>query len=238
MAGLQLAALSLRHADPSAFVASFAGSHRFVLDYLSEEVLARQSDEMRDFLLTTSVLERLSGPLCDAVTGRSDGQQMLERAERANLFVVPLDEQRHWYRYHHLFADLLRARLGQDAANSVAELHRRAAGWYRANGLVSDAVHHVLAAGDTDDAIRLIEATAEELIWWRNEGATLERWIAALPRGTLQRRPRLALARALRALVAARIDEAAASVAAAERAPDSALVEPFDPTVGRRRASW
>jgi LuxR family maltose regulon positive regulatory protein len=237
VAGLQLAALSLRHqADPSAFVASFAGSHRFILDYLSEEVLARQSDEMRDFLLTTSVLERLSGPLCDAVTGRSDGQQMLECAERANLFVVPLDEQRHWYRYHHLFADLLRARLVQMSPECVAGLHRRAVAWYRANGRVSDAVHHALTAGDTDDAIRLIESTAEELIWWRSEGTTLERWIASLPRGTLGRRPRLALARALRALVAARLDEAEASVAAAERAPASALVEPFVPTVGRRQS--
>jgi LuxR family transcriptional regulator, maltose regulon positive regulatory protein len=237
VAGLQLAALSLRHQpDPSAFVASFAGSHRFVLDYLSEEVLARQPAEMRDFLLTTSVLEQLSGPLCDAVTGRSDGQQMLEAAERANLFVVPLDEHRHWYRYHHLFADLLRARLGQDCPERVAELHHRAIGWYRANGLVTGAVHHALAAGDTNAAIRLIEATAEELIWWRSEGATLERWLAALPAGTLSRRPRLALARALRALAGARMEEVAASIAAAERAPASARAEPFEPTVGRHES--
>jgi LuxR family transcriptional regulator, maltose regulon positive regulatory protein len=237
VAGLQLAALSLRHQpDPGAFVAAFAGSHRFVLDYLSEEVLARQSEETRSFLLTTSVLERLAGPLCDAVTGRSDGQQMLETAERANLFVVPLDEHRRWYRYHHLFADVLRARLGQECPEHVAGLHRRAAGWYKANGLVSDAVHHTLAAGDTDDAIRLIEATAEEVIWWRSEGATLERWLAALPPGTLGGRPRLALARALRALVAARMDEAEACVAAAARAPASTLVEPFVPTVGRQQS--
>jgi LuxR family maltose regulon positive regulatory protein len=235
VAGLQLAALSLQHQpDPAAFVASFAGSHRFVLDYLTEEVLARQPEAMRDFLLTTSVLERLSGPLCDAVTGCSDGQRMLEAAERANLFVVPLDDQRHWYRYHHLFSDLLRARLGQECPERVAELHRRAIAWYRANGLVTDAVHHALATGDSDEAIRLIESTAEELIWWRSEGATLERWLAALPPGTLGRRPRLALARALRALVAARLDEAAASVSSAERAPASALVEPFTATVGRQ----
>jgi LuxR family maltose regulon positive regulatory protein len=237
VAGLQLAALSLRHQpDPAAFVASFAGSHRFVLDYLSEEVLARQPEEMREFLLTTSVLERLSGSLCDAMTGRSDGQQLLEAAERANLFVVPLDEQRHWYRYHHLFADLLRARLGQDGAEHVAQLHRRAVAWYQAHGLMSDAVHHAFAAGDIDNAVRLIEATAEELIWWRSEGITLERWIAALPPGMLSRRPRLALARALRALVAARLEEAETCVAAAERAPASALGEPFVPTVGRQQS--
>ena len=237
VAGLQLAALSLRdQPDPAAFVAAFAGSHRFVLDYLSEEVLARQSAETRGFLLTTSVLERLNGPLCDAVTGRSDGQQMLESAERANLFLVPLDAQRRWYRYHRLFADLLRARLGQECPERLAGLHRRAAGWYRAHGLVSDAVHHTLAAGDTDDAVRLIEATAEELIWWRSERATLERWLAALPPGTLGARPRLALARALHALVAGRLDEAERCVAAAERAPAAALVEPFVPTIGRQQS--
>jgi LuxR family transcriptional regulator, maltose regulon positive regulatory protein len=237
VAGLQLAALSLRHQpDPAAFVAAFAGSHRFVLDYLSEEVLARQPEEMRQFLLATSILERLSGPLCDAVTGRSDGQQLLEHAERAHLFVVPLDEQRRWYRYHHLFADLLRARLSQDCPDQVAELHRRAARWYQESGLVSDAVHHVLAAGDEDAAVRLMEATAEELIWWRSEGATLERWLAALPPGILSYRPRLALARGLRALVAARMDEAEACVVAAERAPASALIEPFVPTVGRQQS--
>lgn len=237
VAGLQLAALSLRHQpDPTAFVSAFAGSHRFILDYLSEEVLARQSEAMRQFLLTTSVLERLTGPLCDALTGRSDGQPMLEAAERANLFVVPLDEQRRWYRYHHLFADLLRARLGQDCPEDVADLHRRAADWYRKNGLVSDAVHHTLAAGDEADAVRLIEATAEEVIWWRSESATLERWLAALPPGILSSRPRLALARGLHALVSAQMDEAAACVAAAERAPASAVGEPFVPTVGRQQS--
>ncbi|MCC6178856.1 MAG: helix-turn-helix transcriptional regulator [Chloroflexi bacterium] len=237
VAGLQLAALSLRHQpDPAAFVAAFAGSHRFVLDYLSEEVLARQPEEMRQFLLTTSILERLSGPLCDALTGRTDGQQLLEQAERANLFVAPLDDRRRWYRYHHLFADLLRVRLGQECPEQLAGLHRRAADWYRGNGLVSDAVHHVLAAGDDGDAIRLIEASAEELIWWRSEGATLERWLAMLPPGTLSQRPRLALARGLRALVSARMDEAAACVAAAERAPASTLVEPFTATVGRQQS--
>jgi LuxR family maltose regulon positive regulatory protein len=235
VAGLQLAALSLRHQpDPSAFVAAFAGSHRFVLDYLSEEVFARQPVEMRSFLLSTAVLERLSGPLCDAVTGRSDGHQMLEAAERANLFVVPLDEHRRWYRYHHLFADLLRVRLGQECHEGVADLHRRAAAWYESNGLAGDAVHHAFAAGDVDHAVRVIEASVEELIWWRSEGATLERWLAALPREVLRDRPRIVIARALRALVSGRLDEAATLVATAERAPAPSPDEPFVPTVGRQ----
>ena len=129
-AGLQLAALSLRgQADPAGFVAAFSGSHRYVLDYLAGEVLDRQPEEVRTFLLQTSVLERLSGELCDAVTGRTDGQAMLEQVERANLFLVPLDEVRGWWRYHHLFADLLRARLQQQHPDRVAALHRNAAAW-------------------------------------------------------------------------------------------------------------
>ena len=131
-AGLQLAALSLRgQADPAGFVAAFSGSHRYVLDYLAEEVLDRQPEEVRTFLLETSVLERLSGELCDAVTGRTGGQAMLEQVERANLFLVPLDEVRGWWRYHHLFADLLRARLQQQQPGRVAALHRDAAAWSR-----------------------------------------------------------------------------------------------------------
>ena len=124
-AGLQLAALSLRgQADPAGFVAAFSGSHRYVLDYLAGEVLDRQHEELRTFLLETSVLERLSGGLCDAVTGRTDSQAMLEQVEHAGLFLVPLDEVRGWWRYHHLFADLLRARLQQERPGRVAGLHR------------------------------------------------------------------------------------------------------------------
>ena len=129
-AGLQLAALSLRgHDDAAAFVAAFTGSHRYVLDYLAEEVLERQDEQLRTFLLETSVLDRLSGPLCDAVTGREGSQALLEQAERAGLFLIPLDEVRGWWRYHHLFADLLRARLQQEQPGRVAQLHRNAAAW-------------------------------------------------------------------------------------------------------------
>ncbi len=140
VAGLQLAALSLRgRGDITAFVEGFSGSHRYVLDYLAEEVLDRQPEPLRAFLLETSVLGRLSGPLCQAVTGRADSQALLEAVERANLFLVPLDEVRGWWRYHHLFADLLRARLHQERPERVPELHQAAAAWSEGHGLVDDA---------------------------------------------------------------------------------------------------
>ena len=150
-AGLQLAALSLRgQPDAAGFVATFSGSHRYVLDYLAEEVLERQPEQLREFLLETSVLERLVGELCDAVTGRSDGQAMLEAIEAAGLFLVPLDEVRGWWRYHQLFADLLRARLQQEQPDRVPALHRNAATWSEEHGLADDAVRHALAAGDAE----------------------------------------------------------------------------------------
>ncbi|MGA8247100.1 MAG: helix-turn-helix transcriptional regulator, partial [Nocardioides sp.] len=131
IAALQLAALSLRGRDDVAgFIAGFAGDDRYVVDYLVEEVLRRQPDAVRTFLLGSSILDRLSGSLCDAVTGGTDGRAVLELLERSNLFVVPLDDQRQWYRYHHLFADVLRARLQEERPDEVAELHRRAARWY------------------------------------------------------------------------------------------------------------
>jgi LuxR family maltose regulon positive regulatory protein len=148
-AGLALAALSLRgQPDAAGFVAAFTGSHRYVLDFLAEEVLERQAEQVRDFLLETSVLERLSGPLCDAVTGHPGGQQLLEQVERAGLFLVPLDEVRGWWRYHHLFADLLRARLQQEQPGLTAQLHRNAASWYAEHDLADDAIRHAVAAGE------------------------------------------------------------------------------------------
>src|SRR5215213_284036 len=155
VAGLQLAALSARSragadgsADVAGFVESFSGSHRFVLDYLVEEVLARQPDEVRAFLLDTCVLDQLTGGLCDALTGRCDGQSMLETLERENLFVVPLDDERRWYRYHHLFADALRARLTARFADRVGALHAAASRWLAEKGLLGDAVRHAIASGD------------------------------------------------------------------------------------------
>ena len=135
-AGLQLAGLSMRgHTDVDGFVAAFTGSHRYVLDYLAEEVLERQPDRVREFLLETSVLERLSGELCDAVTGRPGSQALLAHAESTGLFVVPLDEVRGWWRYHRLFADLLRARMQQEQPGKLSELHHKAAAWYAGRGL-------------------------------------------------------------------------------------------------------
>src|SRR5271156_840277 len=191
VAGLQLAALSLRgQGDVAGFVATFSGSHRYVLDYLTEEVLARQSEQVRGFLLETSVLDQLSGPLCDAVTRQPGSQALLEALERANLFLVALDEVRGWWRYHHLFADLLLVRLAQERPGRMPELHRAAAAWYKQHGLADDAVRHALAAGDVAWAARLIEQHVEMLIR-RSEGETLRRWLSALPASSLRTRARL-----------------------------------------------
>jgi hypothetical protein len=173
VAGLQLAALSLRgQLDIDAFVQTFSGSHRYVLDYLTEEVLERQPPQQRQFLLETSILDRVCGPLADAVTGRSDSQAILEQVERANLFLIPLDAVRGWWRHHHLFTDLLRARLQQEQPARMLELHRAAAAWYERHELVDEAMRHALAAGDTTRAARLIEQHFEALLG-RNEDATL-----------------------------------------------------------------
>ena len=143
--------------DVAGFIAGFAGDDRYIVDYLVEEVLQRQPEEVRSFLLQTSILDRLSGPLCDAVTGQTDGKAMLEALDRGNLFLVPLDDRRRWYRYHHLFADVLRARLLDEQPDDVAELHRRASDWYEQNGERSEAIRHALAAEDFERAADLIE---------------------------------------------------------------------------------
>jgi LuxR family transcriptional regulator, maltose regulon positive regulatory protein len=232
-AGLQLAALSLpAHPDVAGFVESFSGSHRYVLDYLSEEVLDQQPEPVRGFLLETSVLDRLSGPLCDAVTGRTDGQAMLEAIGRANLFLVPLDEVRSWWRYHHLFADLLRARLHQQRPERLRELHRDAASWHEDHGLVDDALRHALAAEDTTRAARLVEQHIEAL-YVRSEQATAQRWLAALPPGLVDSRPRLLLAQVRAALLGGDVQAGQDLLQAAERAFTQAADEPHEPSVGR-----
>ena len=233
VAGLQLAALSLRgQADPAGFVAAFSGSHRYVLDYLTEEVLDRQQEELRTFLLETSLLERLSGGLCDAVTGRDGSQAMLERVEQAGLFLVPLDEVRGWWRYHHLFADLLRARLQQQRPGRVADLHRAAAAWCEEHGLADDAVRHALAAGDTTWAARLVERNVETLLG-RSEGATLRRWLSALPAESVRDRPRLCLARAYGAAMGFQVEALEALLDDAERAFAVSGDEPYEASAGR-----
>ncbi len=157
IAALQLAALSMQGRDDVAgFIAGFAGDDRYVVDYLAEEVLQRQTDRVQAFLLQTSILGRLSGPLCDAVTGDGGGKAMLEALDRGNLFLVPLDDRRRWYRYHHLFADVLQARLLDEQPGQVPELHRRASAWYAQNGEQSLAIGHALAAGDFGRAADLV----------------------------------------------------------------------------------
>ena len=236
-AGLQLAALSLRgQPDAVGFTAAFTGSHRFVLDFLAEEVLEHQTEQARAFLLETSVLERLSGPLCDAVTGRPGSQALLEEAERAGLFVVPLDEVRGWWRYHHLFADLLRARLQQEKPHEAARLHRNAAAWYAERGLADDAIRHAVGAGEMTWAARLIEQYFDERYYLSGEGTTLQRWLSALPDGLLRSRPRLLLARGQLAIASGRVEEMEPLLDAAERAYSDQRAdagdEPFEPTIG------
>ncbi|MFJ4834515.1 LuxR C-terminal-related transcriptional regulator [Streptomyces sp. NPDC088747] len=193
IAALQLAALSLQgRPDVSDFIAGFAGDDRYVLDYLVDEVLARQSDDVRDFLLRTSVLSRLHGPLCDAVTGRRDGRAMLEVLDRANLFVVRLDDKRRWYRYHHLFADVLRTHLADEHPGEVASLHRRAGQWYADAGEPAPAVGHALEAGDVDRAADLVEQAIPVVQRDRQE-ATICGWIKDLPDDIVRVRPVLAL---------------------------------------------
>jgi len=232
-AGLALAALSLRgHPDTAAFVAAFTGSHRYILDYLAQEVLDQQDDKLRTFLLETSVLARLSGPLCDAVTGHHNSQALLQTAERAGLFLIPLDETRGWWRYHHLFADLLHARLQQEQPDRLPGLHHAAAVWCDAHGLAEETIRHALAAGAAAWAARLIERYFDA-IFLRGESATIQRWISALPAALARSRPRLLLAQAWMALVGGDVAAAGAPLDAAERAFADAADEPFEPSVGR-----
>jgi LuxR family maltose regulon positive regulatory protein len=200
IAGLQLAAISMQgHEDATSFIKSFTGSHHFVLDYLVEEVLGQQSERVQMFLLRTSILDRLCGPLCDAVMmdPAVSGRETLEYLERANLFIVPLDNERRWYRYHHLFADLLRQRLHQSTASStgderdgVAELHSRASQWYEDHSLAIEAFHHAAAANDVERAERLIEGKGMPL-QFRGAMIPVLNWLESLPTTILDARPSL-----------------------------------------------
>jgi LuxR family maltose regulon positive regulatory protein len=189
IAALQLAALSMEGRDDiSDFVARFAGNDRYIVDYLVEEVLQRLPDEIRMFLLDTCILERLSGPLCDAVTGRGDGKAMLGTLERRNLFVVPLDDQRRWYRYHHLFADVLEVHLEDEQPDRAPELHRRASEWYEHRGDWTEAIRHALAAGDFDRTVELVEGALPAMRKARQE-TMLRSWLEGLPDDLVRRRP-------------------------------------------------
>jgi LuxR family maltose regulon positive regulatory protein len=191
IAGLQLAAISMQgHQDVTSFIKSFTGSHHFILDYLIEEVLERQSESSQTFLLQTAVLDRLTGSLCDALTGQDNGQATLEMLEHANLFIIPLDEERRWYRYHHLFVDLLRQRLRQTQPEKLPILHLRAAEWFTHQGLDREAIKHSLAAKDYQGAAELIKAIAIDIMQ-QGEHTAVVGWINTLPEELVKGQPYL-----------------------------------------------
>jgi LuxR family transcriptional regulator, maltose regulon positive regulatory protein len=237
IAGLQLAALSMQGCqDAASFIKSFTGSHHFILDYLVEEVLQRQSESIQTFLLRTSILHRLCGPLCDAVLGSpsASGQEILENLERANLFIVPLDNERRWYRYHHLFAELLRQRLHQcglsvNDEGGVAEYHLRASRWYEDQGLEIEAFQHAAAGNDVERAERIILGKGLPL-HFRGAVAAILDWLASLPKTILDSRPSLCVRYATLSLVSGQMTGVEEKLQAAETALAAALqgAEPDD----------
>lgn len=224
-AGLQLAGLSLRDkGDPDGFIERFTGSHRFVLDYLVEEVLDALDDAERAFLLDTCVLDRLTGPLCDALTGHTDGQVRLEALERANLFLVSLDDTRTWYRYHHLFADALRARLTAGDPDRAWRLHRVAAAWLADQGLAETAIEHAVHGHDHRLAARLVEQALPEASR-RRQDRTLRRWVTLLPDDEIRASPVLQVLNAWTSLGAGDVDDAERRLRAAEETFDALPAE-------------
>jgi LuxR family maltose regulon positive regulatory protein len=217
IAGLQLAALSLQgQPDVPAFIRAFAGDHRYIVDYLVEEVLQRQPAPLRRFLLQTAILDRLHGPLCDAVTGQEGGAERLAALERGNFLVVPLDDRRQWYRYHHLFADVLAAHLRAEQPDQVPTLHRRASAWYEQQGAAAEAIRHALAAQDFTRAADLIERTVPAMRRSRQE-ATMLGWFKALPDALLRCRPVLSAEYAGALLATRALDGVEARLQDAER---------------------
>ena len=237
IAGLQLAALSMKNRqDISSFIASFTGSHHYVLDYLAEEVLNHQPESIQTFLLQTSILNRLTGPLCDALLGRGatpglqgqrdqgaeinprpPAQEILEQLEHANLFIIPLDDERRWYRYHHLFVEFLRNRLQNEAsAQTLATLHSRAAEWYEQHGLAAEAAGHALAMADVDRAARLIEQRGRSVLN-RSEMSTLRGWLERLPEELVRTRPQLSLFHAWALVLTGQLEGVEARIQDAER---------------------
>lgn len=197
-AGIQLAALSLQGLSPervTQFIQAFSGSHHYVIDYLGDEVLRRQSEEVQSFLLQTSILKRLSAALCDAVTGQQGSRAMLELLEKSNLFLAPLDDERQWYRYHHLFSDLLFQRLKQTQSEMLGELYARAAAWLEQNGYLEHAVDYALKAQDYELAIRLMDQIKNDL-WNRGEVRMLISWFSTLPEGLVRSQPDWSIFRA------------------------------------------
>jgi LuxR family maltose regulon positive regulatory protein len=235
IAGLQLAALSMQgRSDAASFIQAFTGSHRFVLDYLVEEVLQRQPEGIHSFLLKTAILDRLNGSLCDAVTGREDGghqdgKGMLETLERGNLFIIPLDDQRQWYRYHPLFAEVLQARLIDEQPDQVISLHQRASEWYEHNGSAADAIRHALAAKDFERAAILVELAIPEMRRNRQEATVTELgWLKALPDELVHFRPVLCVDYAYALFGGGELEAVEARLRDAEWWLDTA--DPMDPT--------
>jgi LuxR family maltose regulon positive regulatory protein len=218
IAGLQLAAISMQgHDDTTSLTRAFTGSHRFVLDYLMEEVLEEQSEGVQTFLLQTAILGRYTGSLCDTLTGQDNGQATLEMLERANLFIIPLDEERRWYRYHHLFADLLRQRLHQTQPEQLPILHRRASEWYEQNRFVDESIEHALCGEDFERAAHLIEEHLDAL-WQRGEYTELQRWLARLPVEMVFSKPHLCILQAWDLFHCGQQDAVERSLQAAEQA--------------------
>ncbi len=217
IAALQLAALSLQGRDDRVgFIANFAGDDRYIVDYLVEEVLQRQPEQVRSFLIQTSILSRLSGSLCDAVTGQNGGKATLEALDRGNLFLVPLDDRRRWYRYHHLFADMLRARLPDEQPDRVHELHRRASDWCERNGDRSEAIRHALAAEEFGRAADLVELALPALRKSRQD-TTQRLWLEALPDEVVKVRPVLSVGYAAALMVRGEVEGVEARLRDAER---------------------
>jgi LuxR family maltose regulon positive regulatory protein len=193
--GLQLAALSMQgREDTTVFINSFTGSHHMVLDYLIEEVLERQSTNVQTFMLGTAILNRLNASLCNAVSDQEDSQEILQELERANLFIIPLDNERNWYRYHHLFQELLRQRLDRIDPAKGKELHRRAALWWDENGFFDQAIEHALLCGEPEWAASMLEDHIDEL-WHGGKGIVVWRWIRRLPIDTVNSKPMLCIMR-------------------------------------------
>lgn len=232
IAGLQLAALSMRgHEDVAHFVKAFAGDDRYIVEYLVEEVLQRQPENVRSFLLQSSVLDRLSGPLCDAVTGQKDGMALLDALERGNLFIVPLDDKRQWFRYHHLFAGVLAAHILQEQPTQISLLHQRASAWYAENGLPADAIRHALAAKDFVRAAGLVEV-AWPAMDGRFQSAIWLGWAKALPEAFIRARPVLSVAYGWGFLNAGELETGEAWLQDAERWLESAA-ETLEGSPGR-----
>ena len=234
IAALQLAALSLQgRSDVTDFIASFAGDDRFIVDYLAEEVLRRQPGHIREFLLKTSILSRFNGSLADAVTTAEGGAATIEALDRGNLFVVALDDQRRWYRYHHLFGGVLQAHLLAQHAHEIAALHRRASDWFADNGDRPAAIEHALRASDPEHVAELVELAIPEMRQYRRE-PLLRRWIEAIPREEVTRRPVLAVGLAGSILSANELDGADELLTAAERAVASGTPVVIDESEFRR----